>query len=181
MSSQPMSERKLRSLLAYVAARLGVSEAPVDRVTLSTLIWVTDFEAYLRLGAAITSTRYVRTRVGVESEDERVALLELERAGVLVLKAGGRLIEMNPSRPALPQSFERHEATLINEIVDRYGSMPTGELLELVHRHPGYNLVETGDQVPYDSVFLSREQPPEAAVELGKRLIREGKWRSGCD
>ena len=36
--------------------------------------------------------------------------------------------------------------------------------------------VKLGEEVPYDSVFLPTEPPPDAAVELGERLIRAGVW-----
>ena len=134
------------------------AETEISTVWVSRLAWLIDFEAYRKLGRSITGTCYVSDELGPSVEGDYPHGQDSRR------------------RPIGTQPFNPDELAIIEAVVDRYGDWPIDELVDLSREHPGNRLVQVGDEVPYDSVFLPTEPPPDDAVELGRRLIREGNW-----
>jgi hypothetical protein len=169
---------RLRELILYIAARMEKDHhAGQGRIKLAKLLWLTDFEAYRRLGHSITDTRYVADEMGPSPVDELLAVRDLESTGGLEMEPGFERQKLpRAQRPPRTEVFSAEELHLVDDVLTRYREWTGRQLVHLAHQHPGYKLVGMGEEVPYDSVFLPVEPPSEEAVELGRRLIREGKW-----
>jgi hypothetical protein len=178
MTPQPVNEQKLRELILYIAERMEKDQhAGQGRIKLAKLLWLSDFQAYLELGHSITGTRYVADELGPAPVDELLAVRDLEGSGRLTLDPGYRRQRLpRAQRPADTAIFGSDELAIVNELLDRFRCWTGKELVDLAHEHPGYKLVHPDEEVPYDSAFLPTEPPPQAAVELGRQLIREGRW-----
>lgn len=176
--SQHADQPKLRELILYIATRMERDQhAGQGRIKLAKLLWLSDFEAYLTLGQSITGARYVSDKLGPSPVDELLAVRDLEDSGSLVQEPGFEQQKLpRAQRPPDTELFSADELALVDRLLDRYRSWTAKRIVDLAHEHPGYKLVKLGDEVPYESVFISTEPPPREAVELGRRLIREGKW-----
>jgi hypothetical protein len=180
MPTQGADERKLKELILYIDARMREDRhAGQGPVKLAKLLWLSDFEAYRRIGRSITGTTYVSAPLGPEPVDGVPEDLDSERSSEPALDvAEGHQGLPSPRRPPPAGLFSPNELALVDEILNRYERWTGRQLVDLAHEHPGSLLVEPGEDVPYESVFISSEPPPPAAVELGRRLIREGRWGS---
>jgi len=178
---RPYSAERFRELLLYIADRMErTGHRGSGRIKLAKMLWLSDFEAYLRLGDSITGARYVSDKFGPSPPEELIQSRSFNPETEFAYEPGfDRQRLPRVKRAVRTTVFDSRELALVDEVVDRYRDWTGDQVVTRVaHNHPGYKLVGPGQEVPYDSVFISTESPPVEAVELGKRLIREGKWRS---
>src|SRR4051794_5527864 len=89
MPAQRADEVKLKELILYIAARMEEDDhAGQGRIKLAKLLWLSDFEAYRRIGNSITGARYVADELGPAPVDELLAVRDLEGSGDLSIEAG---------------------------------------------------------------------------------------------
>jgi Protein of unknown function (DUF4065) len=175
---RPYNPERFRELIIYVAGRMErTGHKGSGRIKLAKMLWLSDFEAYLRLGDSLTGARYLADKYGPSPPEELIQSRTLNPETEFAYERGFRRQKLPRAKRAVrPGVFDERELALVNEVVDRYRDWTGDDVVNKVaHTHPGYKLVEPGQEVPYDSVFISTELPPERAVELGRQLIREGK------
>lgn len=178
---RPYSAERFRELLLYIADRMDrTGHKGLGRIKLAKMLWLSDFEAYRQLGDSITGARYVSDKLGPSPPEELIQARSFNPETEFAYEPGfDRQKLPKVKRPVRTSMFHSKELALVDEVVDRYRDWTADEVVKRVaHEHPGYKLVELGQEVPYESVFISTEPPPAEAVELGRQLIREGKWRS---
>jgi hypothetical protein len=170
---------KLRELIVYIAYRMErTHHRGRGRLKLHKLMFYCDFEAYRRLGESITGATYRRFLKGPFLREEHDAVRMLDPQSDFVYKRDWGFRQLpDAKRPPDTAMFSAAERALIDEILDAYREHTADEMRLLSHEHPGYRMVCDGEPIPYDSVFVSTRKPPDAAVEFGRQLIRDGKWR----
>ncbi len=176
---RPYDQQRFRELLLYVADRMAKTEhRGRGRIKLAKLIWLSDFEAYLRLGDSITGAIYHRDAFGPSPRAELLEARSFNPETEFAYEPGFDKQKLPVAKRSADTSlFSEAELALVDEVVDRYRSLTSKQLVDdVAHEHPGYKLVRVGEIVPYDSVFVSTDPPPDAAVERGRQLVREGKW-----
>jgi hypothetical protein len=175
---QRANPEKLRELILYIAARMEKDDhAGQGRIKLAKLLWLSDFEAFRRLGESITGVRYIADELGPAPEGELLALRDLE--GDLILEPGYDKQRLpRAQRPANTQLFTKDELALVDELLAKYREWTGKQLVDLAHAFPGYKMVERGELVPMESAFLASEPPSDADVERAKEIARERGWLS---
>jgi hypothetical protein len=166
---------KLGELILYIAARMEKdNHAGRGRIKLAKLLWLSDFEAHRRFGRPITSARYVADELGPAPQDELLMLRDLEVSGDLVMEPGyDRQKIPRAQRPARTSVFSRGELAVVDELLDRYRTWTSQQLVDLAHEYPGWKLAQRGRDVPYRSVHISATGPSRRDIERAKVLARE--------
>ncbi len=179
MADDGLQLSKLRELMIYIADRMErTRHRGRGRLKLHKLMFYCDFEAYRRLGESITGATYRRFPNGpfLREEHDAVKLLDPKRDFAYKRDWGIRQLP-DAKRPPDAAMFSAVERALIDEITDEYRDYTGERMKDVSHEHPGYKMVRDGEAIPYDSVFVSTRKPSDAAVEFGRQLIRDGKWR----
>jgi hypothetical protein len=174
---RPYSPERFRELLLYIADRMAHTDhAGRGRIKLVKMIWLSDFEAYLKLGDAITGAEYRSDKLGPSPPDELIQTRTLNSATEFAYEPGYDRQQLPiAKRPARTELFDARELELVNEVVDRYRSWTADRVVkEIAHEHPGYKLVKLGEVVPYDSVFISLAPPSPSTVARARELVSGG-------
>lgn len=174
-----MQTAKLQELIVYIADRMArTRHRGRGRLKLHKLLFYCDFEAYRRLGQSITGATYRRYQLGPFLREENDALKAFDPERDFEYKRDWDFRKLPAAKlPPDPARFSATERALIDEILDTYREYTADQMRLLSHEHPGYKMVRDGEEIPYDSVFVSTSKPSDAAVEFGRQLIRDGKWR----
>ena len=103
---------KLKAMVHYIVAT--VSESQFSKTKLHKILWFSDREAFLQLGATITGDTYIRKPRGPMSASLYTAVTELEREGALevLLDWQGQYEKTisQPKRTARASSISRGES-----------------------------------------------------------------------
>lgn len=171
-----MVERtKLAELILFVAQQ-SENDPSFGKVKLIKLLAYADFEAYLRLGHAITGARYQRLEQGPAPRDAPATLEALKATGDLEETKGRRgpfsqTRYVARSRPNL-SAFDQAELEIINEILFRFARVGGKAISEASHRDfVGWTLVEEYEDIPYRTALLSDEAPSEATLARGRDVL----------
>ena len=173
---------KFRELLLYVA-REAADDPTFGAVKLNKVLFRADFEAYAILGKPITGARYQRLPAGpapvailpVEEELVRWGEAEFEVRDYHGLKQS-RLV---PRREPDLSLFTVEELELVDRAIKAFWGMDATTLSQISHEESkGWQIVGDRADIPYGSVFLSTEPPPADAVERGRQLAAQHRWKS---
>jgi hypothetical protein len=174
-----LQDEKLQELIVYIAYRMErTRHRGRGRLKLHKLLFYCDFEAYRRLGQSITGASYRRFPKGPFLREENDAVKALDPNSDFAYRRDWDFRKLPEAKRSPDEAmFSAAERSLINEILDTYREHTADQMRRLSHDHPGYKTVRDGEAIPYDSVFVSTSKPSDAAVEFGRQLIRDGKWR----
>jgi len=177
--NRPYSGERFRELLLYIAERMEqTGHVGRGRIKLAKLLWLCDFEAYLKLGRSITGAQYHKDNLGPSPRAELLEARTLNPATEFAYEPGFDKQKLPVAkRPPHLALFEQREISLAAEVVDRYRQWTTDRLVhQIAHEHPGFKTVGFGKPVPYESVFVSTDPPPDRAVQRGRELVSDGRW-----
>lgn len=69
--------------------------------------------------------------------------------------------------------LSREQLALIDEVVQRHWDEDSTDLRNLSHTFPGCEIAEDGEEIPYPSVFISRELPNQEDIDWGLTKARD--------
>lgn len=178
MPRKHADETKIRELILYIAARMEKDHhAGQGRIKLAKLLWLSDFEAFRRLGKSITGSRYVADELGPAPVDELLALRDLEGSGYLALEPGFKRQKLpRAKRPPNTKVFGQDELAIVDELLDRYRGWTGKQLVDLAHEYPGYRIAEEGQEIPLRTVYMSAQGPTASDVARVEEVARERGW-----
>lgn len=174
MSAESADNRKLRELILYLAARMEKdNHAGQGRIKLAKLLWLSDFEAYRRLGKSITGARYVADELGPAPVEELLAVRDLVDGGALEILPGFQRQQLfHPVRPADLSSFNEVERGIVEEMLEKYRTWTGKQLVDLAHEFPGWKLANRGGDIPLRSVHISVKGPNHLDIARARELAR---------
>ncbi len=170
-------EKKFKELILYVSQKCA-TDPTFGATKLNKILFYADFLAYANLGKAITNFDYQKLPNGpaprrlLPIRDQMVADHELVLQQIRLLSGNIQKRTVNVRQPDL-RIFTGEEIALVDEIIEAFEKAKAEVVSELSHRMVGWMLVENGESIPYNTVFLSNEELTPAEIERGRELAGE--------
>lgn len=173
-----LDQTKFRELILYIAEK-SEEDPRFGAVKLNKILYYSDFNAYRRLGAPITFATYQKLNEGPAPK-------ELLPQRHILISEGEVELEYRPYFDNVQQrvkalrkpnydEFSAEERAIVDEVIEFMWFMSGREASEYSHRELGWKIAELGDEIPYETAWLSSESVPQEAEEYGRQLARELK------
>lgn len=178
------SAKRFDELVLYIAERTKDDEN-FGSTKLAKVLFFSDFEAFQELGSAITGAEYQKWDYGPYPPQLKPAKRGLEHARRVRAVQGGsykadRLIPTRV-RPADLDAvgITSEQVAIVDAWITRIEGEPANEISDFSHEHPGYQLVDENEPIPYESVFLADCPMTENEVSEAIQIARERGWLVG--
>ena len=171
------NEKKFKELLLYVSQKCA-NDPTFGATKLNKILFYADFLAYANLGEPITCFDYQKLRWGPAPRRLMPVQTEMIEQGELALQPvhllGGKIQKrtINLRSPDL-SVFTAEEIALVDEVIEALESTRAEAVSDLSHRLVGWKVVQEGESIPYNTIFLSDEPLTEAEVARGRELARQ--------
>jgi antitoxin SocA-like protein len=170
------NEPRFTELVLYICQKC-VTDPKFGATKLNKILYYADFLAYARFGKPITGFQYHREKNGpipthlVPMRQRMIAAGELALQPVKLISGDvqKRLVNLREPRIDL---FTAQEISLVDAIIDQLWGHTADEVSELTHRMVGWQVVDPGENIPYETVFVSAEPLTEADAVRAKELAR---------
>jgi uncharacterized phage-associated protein len=154
------AKKKRVELTLYVANKL--KGAHCGAVKLNKLLFFADMLAYGTLGQSISGASYKRQPMGPVPGDMVELKKKLVKDAEAVerhVKSGGDHSEKRlfPLREADMTAFSSAELKIVDHVINRYGSWTGKQLSALSHEYAGWNLANTGEEIPMATIFMPKK------------------------
>jgi hypothetical protein len=176
--------KRFDELVLYIAERTKYDK-DFGSVKLAKVLFYSDLEAYRELGAPITGAEYQKWEYGPYPPKLEASRQMLKSAGrARPVKGGGykadRLIPTRV-RPADLQAvgISSEQTAIVDAWIARVERALANEISEASHDHPGYQMVDANDAIPYQAAFLAEHPPTDDEVSAATRIARERGWLVG--
>jgi uncharacterized phage-associated protein len=164
---------KFEELIVYIARRLG-PEAALGRVKLAKLLMHSDFESFRRYGQSVTGATYQKWEHGHLPHELIMAQKDLESDGSISVQTedyfGRKLKQITAGRDPDMSSFSEDELAVIEGALLVYGHESAVYLSDLAHNEPGWELAQEREVIPYETVLIGTERPPESVFHAFRVL-----------
>ena len=167
---------KLAELILYISDRHETDEY-YGSVRLAKTLFYADFLFSANTGQSITGKRYVRRDQGPMPADLLGTRDRLQREGALVMKE--RLVHgYTQKRPiairaADLSAFTADEIAIVDYVLGELEGVSATAVSELSHRFKAWELAEDGEEIPYQTAFLSERQPSADDHAFARKLALE--------
>ena len=168
-------EEKFRELILYIAER-SAGDPRFGAVKLNKILYYSDFNAYRRLGASITGATYQKLPEGPAPREmlpQREILINDGRIEIEHRPYFNEVQQRINVRKKSNYEFSGEERAIVNEVIEFMGPMSGREASDYSHRELGWLLAELGEEIPYETAWLSSEFVPLEAIEHGRQLARD--------
>jgi hypothetical protein len=170
---------KFKELVLYIAEKC-TDDPTFGATKLNKILYFADFYAYGESGVPITGANYDKLRRGPGPRQLISVREELSNAGdICIDKAkyhGYPQERVIPIREANLDLFTAKEIALVDDIIQKLWEIPAANISEYTHRLAGWRIAEDGDEIPYESVFISDEGLTEDDINRAKELINHFGW-----
>jgi len=175
-------ESKFKDLLLYVAKRLA-NDPTFGETKLNKVMFFSDFEGYRLLGAPITGAEYQKNKYGPTARlytvmrDELIRWGQIEVERRMVVDHPQDVVRLKNIEPNMSR-FKPEEIELIDRIIEKMRRYNNKEVSDLSHeRAAGWNVAEHfGDEIPYETAFISTDLIPEEDLVRAQEFVREQGW-----
>jgi len=180
------SAKRFDELVLYIAERTKDDES-FGSTKLAKVLFFSDFEAFRELGSPITGAEYQKWDYGPYPPQLRAAKRGLEHARRARLIRGGsyktdRLIPTR-TRPADLEAvgITREQTALVDAWISRIEKETANEISDFSHEHPGYQMVDENEPIPYESALLADADCPMTDNEVARatQIARDRGWLVG--
>lgn len=167
---------KLAELILYVAKRCEDDER-FGTTKLTRILFYSDFLAYALDGVSVTDHPYRRMAWGPAPKSFRQVRERMEERGDLAIQRR-RYFDKEQERPIALRDpdlggFSGRQIAIVDDVIDRLRGEDASEASELSRRFEGWELVEEGEDIPYETVFVSTRPLTESEKEYGRTLAAE--------
>lgn len=175
-------ERKFRNLILYIAKR-GEQDASLGKTKLWKTLWLSDFLAFARLGESITGADYVHMPQGPGPARGDRVLKRLQNEQSVDMEPrlyfGRRML--HPTAKADPEPtatwLTPEQREIVDEAIELFADGNANDASNWAHENSvGWRLTEDGERIPYETIFLSPEQPTAEEAAEGEELARRNGW-----
>jgi hypothetical protein len=164
-------EPKFRNLILYIAQR-GWGDPTLGKTKLWKILWMSDFLAYARTGESITGATYHHMPHGpAPGRGDRVI-----RHIQIHEELRGGYMQQSPLAEIEPDldGFSARDIAIVEEAYRQFDGMSATEASALAHEiSVGWKLTEDGERIPYETVFLSPEEPTADDQAWAEEMISE--------
>jgi len=170
------SLNKTRELIVYLAERSS-DDPGFGRVKLAKLLFLCDFGAYGEFGESITGACYRKKPHGPMADEQLLGERDLKDSGSIEVQEVGRYMykqkRIVAKRKAKVDWLGADRLALIDAVIERHRDEDSTDLRNLSHTFPGWEIAAEGEEIPYHTVFISREPPTQEDIEWGVSVARE--------
>lgn len=144
---------------------------------LAKTLFYADFLYYAKTGRSITGEAYVRKDQGPMPASLLNTRDRLQRERALVVKE--RLVHgFTQKRPiAIRQAdltrFTADEIAMVDYVLGELEGVSATAVSELSHRFKAWELAQDGEEIPYQTAFLSEREPNAEDIQFARELARE--------
>ena len=182
MSDQTFSMRKLKELIVYVAQE-SQEDPHFGAVKLNKILYYADFLSYGENGASITGASYMPLQEGPAPRQMVPALNELLADGDLEIEKRSHWGRTQKRAVALRKAneslFTQAELHAVHEAMERLHGLNATEASDMTHKEVGWQTARmAGEDIPYESVFLSNRPLSAEDVARGQQLADTYGWRN---
>jgi len=172
-------EDKFKELVLYIAERC-MEDPTFGATKLNKILYFADFYAYGESGVPITGATYMKLPRGPAPRELVSVREELSNAGDICIREakyhGYPQERIIPIREANLDSFMAKEIALVDDIIQKLWEINAADISNYTHRLAGWRIAEDGDDIPYESVFLSDEGLTEDDISRAKELANRFGW-----
>jgi hypothetical protein len=175
------STKRFDELVLYIAERTQ-DDKSFGSTKLAKVLFFSDFEAFRDLGAPITGAEYQKWAYGPYPPQLKPARKGLEYASrARVIKGRDyRADRLIPTRigPADLRAvgISAEQQAIVDRWITRIGRETASEISDFSHEHPGYQMVEDNEPIPYEAAFLAELPPSNDEIAKATRVARERGW-----
>lgn len=174
------NREKFRELIVYIAEKTADDPSFGDTHLNKALYW-SDFFGYSHLGRPVTGARYQKLQYGPAARALWPVREELREEGALHIEeqpAGSMKRRITVAdRAANVDLFLADELELVDDVIGQVKGHSAGTISELSHRQShGWNIVDIGDDIPYETALISNDQPSEETLSRGRELAARLGW-----
>lgn len=170
---------RFRDLILY-ASKECEGDPTFGAIKLNKILFYADFYAYRILGQPITGATYQKLQEGPAPREmlrERATLLDVP-AAQLVAKpyfngVQHRLVVIPGCEVDPEKAFSPEERTIIDEVVTAFWGRSAREVSDYSHHERGWNLVDYGETIPYETAWLSVDPLEEEEIKAGSDLANQ--------
>jgi hypothetical protein len=177
--SDVYDEDKFRELVLYIADKCS-DDPDFGATKLNKILFYSEFFSYGRYGKSITKMPYFRLKNGpapkflkVISEkmvdDCEIAIQPKPRFGFTQLRTV-------PLREADLRKLDAPDVAIVDEVISALCGMNATSVSKYSHLEIGVRMVEEKEEIPYNTVFLSRLPLSEYDIEHGLELAKQYAW-----
>jgi hypothetical protein len=172
----PSDERKLGELMLYVAH--GLQDDPSGGATkLNKVLFFSEFAAIRALGRPITGVEYQRLERGPAPRRLLPVRDRLVSTGAAEIKRetylGFRQNRLIPLRNADVTLFAPEEIEIVDQVLNELHGRSASEASALSHDEVGWQMVEDGETIPYETAYLRRAEVTAKVRQHGKQLAQK--------
>jgi hypothetical protein len=176
MSDWRFERDKFRELIVFVAGRCA-DEPSFGDTYLNKVLFFSDALALQTYGAPITGARYQKLKHGPAPRALLPIREEMVRDGDVTVEMVGDRRVTRAEREADPSLFSADELGLVDQVIDAFRGLWAVHVSDLSHElSPGWNLVETGEDIPLESQLISTAPVPKTTLQRGRELAERYGW-----
>lgn len=172
-------EDKFKELVLYIAEKC-MDDPTCGATKLNKILYFADFYAYGESGVPITGATYGKLPRGPAPRQLVSVREELSNTGDICMRKdiyhGYPQERMIPIRETNLDLFTAKEIALVDDIIQKLWGINAANISDYTHRLAGWRIAEDGDDIPYESVFLSDEGLTEDDINRAKELINHFGW-----
>ncbi len=164
---------KFRELALYISEK-SAEDPRFGSVKLNKILYFSDFEAYRRLGQSITGATYRKLSEGPAPREmlpQRDVMLD---SGDIAMEHrpyfAGIQQRVVPKRGARTDLFSAAELAVVNETIEALRHMTAREASDFSHRELGWLAADPGEDIPYDTAWLSSEPVSQEVEEYAIKV-----------
>lgn len=171
------NEERFRELVLYVSQKCA-NDPKFGAVKLNKILFLSDFLAFAHYGEPITGFEYQKLAQGPVPRrllPMRQRMIEAKELGLqeVPLQSGNVQVRtVNLRRPKLGVFKPEHIAA-VDAVIEALSEAGADEASELTHKMAGWKAARFGENIPYETIFLTDEPLAEADIERGREIAAE--------
>jgi hypothetical protein len=177
---EPRSERKLKNLILYIAAKCS-DDKHFGAVKLNKVLFFSDFLAHATLKAPITGVEYLALEAGPAPRPMPAVREEMmsdrQVAEEVRIVGGGytekRLVATEKADLGL---FTAAEIALVDAVIESLRKKTASDVSWMSHNRAWRIARKSTGSIPYETVFVGNRAPTEAEIARGRELIEKFGW-----
>jgi len=170
------NDSKFSELVLYVAKR-SEDDPRFGAIKLNKILYYADFNAYRILGQPITGATYQKLSEGPAPRQMLGVRSRMLDAGAISIEHrpcfSGVQQRIVPRREPDKTLFTREELAIVDEAISALWHMTEREASDFSRRETGWRLARQGEDIPYETAWLSAEPVPQEAEEYGRELAEK--------
>lgn len=167
---------KFAELILYISDRHDADEH-YGSVRLAKTLFYADFLFYRQTGRSITGATYVRKEQGPVPAELLGTRNRLQRERALVIEErrvhGSAQERPVARRRADLSAFTAEEIGVVDYVLGKLEGVAENAASELSERFMAWDFAEDGEEIPYQTAFLSKRQPTAEDHAFARELARE--------